>query len=142
MRRVIDIIANRAEPFLLDSAMNATEASRFLREHHIGGAPVTEDGRLVGFCSERDIVYRVVAKGRDPDVTEVSEIMSADVLAAAPGDTVARCESMMQKAHVRHLPIIEDGRVIACISLRNLLQSDLSETRFEVSCLTDYIRGA
>jgi len=48
----------------------------------------------------------------------------------------------MQNAHVRHLPIVEDGKVIACISLRNLLQSDLSETRFEVSCLTDYIRGA
>ena len=142
MRRVIDIIANRAEPFLLDLEMNATEASCFLREHHIGGAPVTEDGQLVGFCSERDIVYRVVAKKLDPDAVTIAEIMSADVLAAKPGDTVARCESMMQNAHVRHLPIVEDGKVIACISLRNLLQSDLSETRFEVSCLTDYIRGA
>ncbi|TDJ70785.1 MAG: CBS domain-containing protein [Planctomycetota bacterium] len=142
MRRVIDIIANRAEPFLLDSAMNATEASRFLREHHIGGAPVTENGRLVGFCSERDIVYRVVARSRDPDETKVAEIMSPDVLAARPGDTVDQCETMMQNAHVRHLPIIEDGKVIACISLRNLLVSDLSETRFEVSCLTEYIRGA
>lgn len=142
MRRVSDIIANRAGPFLLDSGMSASAAARFLREHHIGGAPVTKDGHLVGFCSERDIVYRVVVKKRDPDKTVVADIMSDVVIAAAPSDPVAQCEIKMQKAHVRHLPILEDGKVVACISLRNLLQSDLSETRFEVACLTDYIRGA
>ena len=84
MIRVRHIIANRRSPLILDAEMTAAEASRFLLDNHIGGAPVTQDGQLVGFCSERDIVYRVVAAGRDPDATKVSQIMSADVLSASP----------------------------------------------------------
>ncbi len=139
---VSHIIANRPKPFILQAGMNATEASRFLLEHHIGGAPVAKNGRLVGFCSERDIVYRVVARKRRPDETLVSEIMSQKVICAAPNDTVAECEVAMQEGHVRHLPIVENGKIVACISLRNLLQSEIREYKTEVECLTDYIRGA
>ena len=142
MIRVRHIIANRAAPFVLDVSMTAAQASRFLREHHIGGAPVTEDGRLVGFCSERDIVYRVVAKQRDPSATEVSEIMSADILWGTPNDTATDCEDKMRARHVRHMPIVEGGEVIACISLRDLLQSELKQYKLEVESLTEYIRGS
>ena len=142
MIRVRHIIAHRAPPFLLDADMTAAEASRFLLGHHIGGAPVNKDGQLVGFCSERDIVYRVVAKNRDPDTTKVSEIMSAEVLSGAPNDTATDCEDRMRERHVRHLPIVEDGKVVACISFRNLLQSELREYKLEVKSLTEYIRGS
>ena len=142
MIHVSHIIANRAKPFLLDAEMTVAEASGFLLEHHIGGAPVTDKGELVGFCSERDIVYRLVAKKRDADSTKVREIMSADVISASPEDTVEECEAAMREHHVRHLPIVEDGKVVACISLRNLLQSELSEYKLEVECLTEYIRGS
>ena len=103
---------------------------------------MTRKGKLVGFCSERDIVYRVVAAKRDPDVTKVSQIMSADVVSASPEETAPDCEDRMRDRHVRHLPIVEDGKVVACISLRNLLQSELKEYRLEVESLTEYIRGA
>ena len=142
MIRVRHIIAHRAPPFLLDADMTAAEASRFLLRHHIGGAPVNKDGQLVGFCSERDIVYRVVAKNLDPDATKVSEVMSAEVLSGAPNDTATDCEDRMRQRHVRHLPIVEDGKVVACISLRNLLQSELREYKLEVKSLTEYIRGS
>lgn len=142
MIRVSHIIANRARPFILDAKMTIAEASRFLRKHHVGGAPVTEGGRLVGFCSERDIVYRLVGDGRDPDKTVVAEIMSTNVITAGLGDTALECEDKMRKAHVRHLPIVEDGEVVACISLRNVLKSELAEYKLEVDCLTDYIRGS
>lgn len=122
--------------------MSITEASSFLRKHHVGGAPVTKDGSAVGFCSERDIVYRVVAEKRDPDATKVSDIMSRHVITATPGETALECENKMRDTHVRHLPIIENGEVVACISLRNVLHSELSEYKLEVDCLTEYIRGA
>lgn len=141
MIRVKHIIARRGPPFILDSNMTAAEASRFLLEHHIGGAPVITDEKLVGFCSERDIVYRVVADERDPDATKVSDIMSANVLSGSPGDTAAECERRMRKRHVRHMPIVDDGVVVACISLRNLLQSELLEYKQEVESLTEYICG-
>lgn len=138
---VSHIIANRPAPYLLDASMSATEAARFLAEHHIGGAPVIKNKLLVGFCSERDIVYRVVAKGRNPEETEVAEIMSKNVILANPEDTVVECEEKMHAEHVRHMPVVAEGHVIACISLRNLLQSELGEYQFEVEQLTEYIRG-
>jgi len=140
--RVSHIIANRPQPYLLDAGMSVSEASYFLQKHHIGAAPVAKEGQLVGFCSERDIVYRVVAEERNPDETRVEEIMSTDVLYASPRDTVVQCETMMRQRHVRHLPIVENGRVVACISLRNLLRTELSEYKLEVEVLTEYIRGA
>ena len=155
MIRVSHIIAGRSAPYILEAEMSAAEGSKFLREHHIGGAPVTRDGELVGFCSERDIVYRIVAKERDPDATKISDIMSDLVLPGSPGDTAVECEKKMRKRHVRHMPILEEGKVVACISLRNLLQSELKEIslrnllqselkeyKLEVESLTDYIRGA
>lgn len=142
MIRVRHIIAHRTSPFLLRASMTASEASRFLLDHHIGGAPVTKKGKLAGFCSERDITYRVVAENRDPNVVKVSEIMSDNVLSGTPEDTAADCEKRMRERHVRHMPIVENGKVIACISLRNLLQSELKEYKLEIESLTEYIRGS
>jgi len=127
---------------LLDEEMTVAEASKFLREHHVGGAPVTRNGELTGFCSERDFVYRVLAAGRDPDQTKVSDIMSRNVVTATPAETAVECEDKMRDAHIRHLPIIEDGEILACISLRNVLRTELEEFKLEVDCLTEYIRGA
>ncbi len=141
MIQVAEIIVHRAPPFLLDADLSAVDASRFLRKHHIGGAPVIRDGRLVGFCSERDLVYRVMAEKRDPEGVRVEEIMSRDVLCGSPEDTVVKCEHAMREAHVRHLPIMKNGKVVACISLRDLLQSELGESKDEVHWLTDYVRG-
>ena len=142
MIRVKHIISHRGPAFILDSNMTATEASGFLLEHHIGGAPVVTDGQLVGFCSERDIVYRVIAEKRDPDATKVSEIMSRNVLSGNPEDSAFDCERVMRERHIRHMPIVEGGKVAACISLRNLLQSELKEYKLEIDSLTEYIRGS
>ena len=142
MIRVRHIIASRSSPSVLDPDMTTAEASEQLRKDHVGGAPVTKDGKLVGFCSERDIVYQVVAKKLDADVTKVSDIMSSDVLIGSPEETALECENKMRARHVRHLPIVEDGKVVACISLRDLLKSELAEYKLEVESLTEYIRGS
>ncbi len=141
MSVVNTLIEHRAHPFLLKAETTALEAARFLRKHHIGGAPVVENGKLAGFCSERDLVFRVMAEKRDPEDTKVVEIMSRDVVSATPDSKVQECESLMQEAHVRHLPIVKDGEVVACLSLRDLIQSELAESETQVECLSEYIRG-
>jgi len=135
------LIRDRPEPYLLDADLCVLDAARFLRKHRIGGAPVQRNGRLVGFASERDIVFRVVAEQRDPATTKVADIMSRPVLTANVGATVSECEQEMRRAHVRHLPIIHQGKVIACLSLRDLLQSELRQAEVEVRCLSEYVRG-
>lgn len=135
------LIQNRPQPYLLDARLTVTQAADYFREHCIGGAPVVKDGELVGFASERDIVFRVVAEGRDPDDTKVSDIMSTPVTTATPDSTLEECEEQMRAAHVRHMPILDGDKVVACISLRDLLQSELRQAEAEVRSLSEYVQG-
>lgn len=142
MLYVRDLLRNRAAPHVLTSEISVLEAARFLRERRIGGAPVVENGRAVGFCSERDLVYRVLAEGRDPDRTRVADVMTRDLVSCTLDDTVAECESRLRERRCRHLPVVEGGRVLGCLSLRDFLQSDLREREAEVEHLSAYIRSA
>ena len=141
MHTVKDLIKNRPEPYVLDAGLSTQDASRFMREHHIGAAPVVKDGELVGFCSERDLVYRVVAEKREPAETTVEEIMSRDVVCKGVDSTMRECEDVMRLHHVRHLPIVDGKKVVACISLRDVLQGELEDSESDVGLLSDYIRG-
>lgn len=142
MLLVRQLLQNRPAPQVLAAGLSALEASRFLRSKSIGGAPVVELGRLVGFCSERDLVYRVLAEGRDPERTRVADVMTCDVVTAALDDTIAECEERLRTAHCRHLPVVERGRVLGCLSLRDFLQSDLREREAELEQISAYIKTA
>ncbi len=135
------LIRNRPKPYLLDADLSVTRAAIFLRDYHIGGAPVIRDGQLVGFASERDIVFRVVAENKNPETTKICDIMSTVVTTATVLATVEECEHKMRDAHVRHLPILDKGVIVACISLRDVLQSELSQAEVEARCLSEYVRG-
>jgi CBS domain-containing protein len=142
MLLVRHLLADRPFPHLLTSGESAREAARFLRAKKIGGAPVVDAGRLVGFCSERDLVFGVLAQGRDPDQTRVSDVMTRSVVTATPDDTILECEEKLRSAHCRHLPVVDRERVIGCLSMREFLQSDLSEREEQLHALTEYIRSA
>ncbi|MDP6762601.1 MAG: CBS domain-containing protein [Planctomycetota bacterium] len=136
------VIESRPPALVLEADSSAAEAALFLKEHRIGGAPVLAGGELVGFCSERDIVFRVVAAERDPREVRVSQIMSTDVITATPDDKVSECEARMRERHVRHMPVLDAGKVVACVSLRDFLQAELRESKSEVRSLEGFIRGS
>ncbi|MDP6410664.1 MAG: CBS domain-containing protein [Planctomycetota bacterium] len=136
------IIEGRPPAFVLAADASAAEAALFLEKHRIGGAPVVAGRELVGFCSERDIVFHVVAAGRDPVEVRVSQIMSTDVITATPDDKISECEDRMRERHVRHMPVLAGGEVIACVSLRDFLQAELRKSQSEVRSLEGFIRGA
>ena len=138
---VRDLLLNRPAPLSLAPEISVREAARFLRSKRIGGAPVVEAGRLVGFCAERDLVG-VLAEGRDPDRTRVVDVMTRDVVTCAPEDAIAECEVRLRQRGCRHLPVVEGGRLRGCLSLRDFLQSDLREREAELEQLNAYIRGA
>lgn len=142
MLLVRHLLANRPLPFLLSVDATIREAARFLRGKKIGGAPVVEDGRLVGFCSERDLVFRVLAQRRDPDKILVRNVMTRKVVTATLDDAISDCEEKLRKAHCRHLPVLDGGQVVGCLSMREFLQSDLREREEQLNLLTEYIRSA
>jgi CBS domain-containing protein len=142
MLLVRHLLVDRPAPHLLTSDLTVRDAARFLRARMIGGAPVVDDERLVGFCSERDLVFNVLAHGRDPDSTRVRDVMTREVVTACPDDTILDCEEKIRAAHCRHLPVVECDRVIGCLSMREFLQSDLREREEQLHALTEYIRSA
>lgn len=97
------------------------EAARIMNERNVGAVPVLRDGELVGIFSERDLLRRVVAAGRSPGLTQVSEVMTANPRTVPPGEPVENCLFLMREYGFRHLPVCENGRVKGLVSLRDLL---------------------
>jgi CBS domain-containing protein len=97
------------------------EASRLMTERNIGAVPVLRDGALVGIFSERDLLRRVVAAGRSPGLTRISEVMTANPRTVPPAEPVENCLFLMKEYGFRHLPVSENGQVKGLVSLRDIL---------------------
>jgi CBS domain-containing protein len=92
------------------------EAARLMRDEEIGSLPVTEEGRLVGMLTDRDIAVRVVAEGRSPNSTTVGEVLSPDPVAAGPDQDLDEALHLMAQHQVRRLPVVEDDRLVGILA--------------------------
>lgn len=97
------------------------EAIRRMDELHIGALMVMEGEKMVGIITERDYARKVILKGRASATTKVGEIMSHRVSHVRPGDTVEYCLALMTERNVRHLPVMDHGRVVGLLSMRDLV---------------------
>lgn len=105
------------------------EAARVMTERNIGAVPVLREGALVGIFSERDLLRRVVAAGRSPGLTRVSEVMTANPRTVPPAEPVENCLFLMKEYNFRHLPVCENGQVKGLVSMRDLLLNSSGRSR-------------
>jgi CBS domain-containing protein len=117
------------------------EAISLMAEKNVGALPVMEGDKLVGVISERDYTRKVVLKGKSSKDTAVSEILSAEVFTATPAYTVEECMRMMTEKRIRHLPIVEGGRVIGIVSIGDLVNWVISAQQSALSQMEHYIGG-
>jgi len=117
--------------YSVDATRTVLEAARFMMEHNIGALPVMRDGGLVGILSERDIMNRVVAVGRTPGTTAVSEVMTANPRSVPADESVDECLFIMQEFGFRHLPIVDGKELKGLVSLRDLLTRQAAEMERE-----------
>ena len=105
---------------------NATigEAATLMKQEDCGSIPIVDDGRLVGIVTDRDIVVRAIAAGKEPKRTRISEIMSADPITVRPDDSVNDAEQAMRERQVRRLPVVEDGRLVGIIVTAQLARNE------------------
>lgn len=108
---------------------------------NVGALVVTEGNSIVGIISERDYARKVILLDRGSRDTEVREIMTADVRTVARSDTVAECMSVVTAHHIRHLPVVEDGRLIGLVSIGDIVKAVMSEQAFLIEQLEQYITG-
>ena len=128
MSTVYDLVKDR-RVYSIDAEKTVLEAARFMMEHSIGALPVLRDGLLVGIFSERDVMNRVVAAGRTPGTTKVSEVMTPNPRGVDVNESAEECLFLMKEFGFRHLPIVSGKEVKGLVSLRALLLQTTSQKR-------------
>lgn len=130
---------NKAGVIPIDPMASVYQASLVLTEAKIGVLIVTIRGKLVGILSERDIVGRVVARNRDLHHTYVENIMTKDVITVTPQTNHDECNNLMRDNNIRHLPVIENGKAIAMVSISDLIKSDAYDNLLLAQHLEGYL---
>jgi CBS domain-containing protein len=115
------------------------EVAVTMTKGRVGAIPILDGETIVGIFSERDLMQRVVVTGRDPKTTRVSEVMTRNVVTAMPDESVDASLEKMKRAGCRHLPVVDGGRVLGVISMRDLLRDELEEQGEEIEHLRAYL---
>ncbi|OFW26189.1 MAG: hypothetical protein A3H97_15425 [Acidobacteria bacterium RIFCSPLOWO2_02_FULL_65_29] len=138
MKSIKAIIGDR-ETVVVDPLLSIADAARRMAERNIGAVGVVDGDRLVGIFSERDVLIRVVAAGKDPASTLVRDVMSSDLVVAEVGESYETCLGRMQQARLRHLIVLDQGRLAGIVSLRDLLAADIDEKSEAITLLNAYV---
>jgi CBS domain-containing protein len=117
------------------------EAIKVLASENIGAAIVMSGDRLAGIFSERDYTRKVILKGRSSDTTRVEEIMTANVVCVNPRTKTRECMALMTEKAIRHLPVLDEGRVIGMVSIRDIVSDIIADQDFTIEQLEHYISG-
>jgi len=115
------------------------EAIRLMAEHSVGALLVMHGAKLEGIVSERDYARKVILKGRSSSDTPVRLIMTADVITVGPDSSAQQCMQIMTDRRVRHLPVVDDGRVLGMLSIGDLVRAVLAEQAQTIEQLENYI---
>lgn len=130
MSPIYELVKDR-RVYSIEADRTVLEAARFMMEQRIGALPVLRDGQLVGIFSERDIMNRVVAGGRLPGTTKISEVMTANPKAVSSEETIENCVYLMREFGFRHLPIVDGNELKGLVSSRDLLLHYISQKEAE-----------
>ncbi len=117
------------------------EAIQLMADKHVGALPVLRGTELVGIVSERDYARKVILLGRSSADTPVWQIMSAPVTTVTPEEEVHRCMEIMTEQRIRHLPVIERGKMMGMISIGDLVKAVIDEQQQTIDQLERYIAG-
>jgi len=120
MATVYDLVKDR-RVYSIDAEKTVLEAARFMMDHNIGALPVMREGKLVGIFSERDLMNRVVAVGRNPGMTQVREVMTSNPRTVDADESLEDCLFLMKEFNFRHLLIVSGDEVRGLVSLRDIL---------------------
>jgi CBS domain-containing protein len=115
------------------------EVIRLMAEQHIGSVLVMQGHDIVGIATERDYARKVILQGRSSADTPVGQIMSSPVVTVLPTDTAQTCMEVMTARKIRHLPVVDDGRVVGLISIGDLVKAVIEDQQQEIAQLQQYI---
>jgi CBS domain-containing protein len=125
------------DPRSISASASVVEAARVMREQHIGSLPVTEDERLVGMITDRDITTRVVAESVVPETTPVGDVYSRDLISVGPDIDLDEALRLMARHQVRRLPVVENGRLVGMVAQADIALKDNEKTAQLVGAISE-----
>jgi CBS domain-containing protein len=143
MKTVAEILKEKGDRTVhtIESTASVLEAVERMAQKNIGALVVLEHGRIVGMLTERDYARKVVLMARSSKDTPLREIMTTSVIYVRPDQTSEECMALMTQSRVRHLPVIEEGKLSGLISIGDLVKGIISEQKFIIEQLQHYITG-
>ncbi len=132
MARTVRNIIEQQTPITAPSGMSVREAAAVMKQHHVGAMMVVEGGALVGVFTERDALNRVVAEGRDAQNTTLAEVMTRNPQTISPDASFSAALELMHEGRFRHVPVVDDGRPIGMIAVRDALGPELESFVYEM----------
>ena len=141
MTTIRQILAGKPDVYAIGPEATVLDALRLLEEKNVGALLVMKGPSLVGIFSERDYARRMVLHGRSSKETAVREVMTTEVFTIAPEATAGECMVHMTDRHIRHLPVLETGRVVGVISIGDVVRAVIEDMRFTIRQLEGYIRS-
>ncbi|MBK7375071.1 MAG: CBS domain-containing protein [Ferruginibacter sp.] len=138
--KVSDILKGKVSNiYSVTGEVSVYDAIKVMGEKNIGALLIMEGDKLTGILSERDYARKVVLKGKSSRETPVKDIMTEQVLTVTPGDTIEKCMAIMTDKHIRHLPVVEDSRVLGMISIGDVVNSIIESQKETIAHLQSYI---
>lgn len=138
MENIKELVTNR-ELYTVKKGTTVRDAVYYMAEKGVGLVPVMDEGKLVGVFSERDLVRRVIAKNKSIDATRVEDVMTSKLIIAETHEANESVLAKMKEANTRHILIIDKEKLIGVLSMRDLLELDLSVCKTTVEVLNNYI---
>jgi len=138
MENIKELVTNR-ELYTVKKGTAIKQAVDYMAEKGVGIVPVMDEGKLVGVFSERDLVRRVIAKNKSIEATRVEDVMTSKLIIAETYEANESILAKMKEANTRHILVIEDEKLIGVLSMRDLLELDLSVCKTTVEVLNNYI---
>jgi IMP dehydrogenase len=142
MKTVAELLRTKpARVVKIRPEQSVLEAIKVLATEDIGAAVVLVGDRIAGIISERDYTRKIVLKGRASDTTRVEEIMTPNVVVVSPRTKLRDCMALMTEKNIRHLPVVDEGRVVGMVSVRDIVADIIADQDFTIEQLEHYISG-
>ena len=143
MKTVAELLRTKVAPRVITvrPEQSVLDAIKVLAQENVGAAIVMAGERLAGIFSERDYTRKVILKGRSSDTTRVEEIMTSNVIVVSPRTRARECMALMTEKNIRHLPVVDEGRVIGMVSIRDIVSDIIADQDFTIEQLEHYISG-
>ena len=133
------ILASQRPLYHVAAETLVIDAVKDMVEYNVGALPVLDGDRLVGVFSERDLMRQVIVRGLDPSTVKIADVMSTSLITADINDDHTMCLQKMSTGKCRHLPVVDQNKLVAFLSARDLMQAEVEGKEQEIKSLTDFI---